>query len=133
MSPMPPPCPPGIGAPFFSSGISETSASVTGGPLKPGFGLSGDVQKSKISLLFCRGVKLLRLALGLRPGAGALRGLDHKVVGRVWLQVLHPDGVIVVAIRFLGAAPGRFRRFAQRIRSGSILHDAAARSIGGPC
>ena len=25
---MPPPCPPGIGAPFLSSGISETSASV---------------------------------------------------------------------------------------------------------
>src|SRR5206468_3105957 len=28
MSPMPPPCPPGIGAPFFSSGISATRASV---------------------------------------------------------------------------------------------------------
>jgi len=60
---MPPPCPPGIGAPFFSSGISETSASVTGGPLKPGFCLSGDVQTSRTTTQLTKLIVLMAWGL----------------------------------------------------------------------
>jgi len=43
-------------------------------------------------------MELLGLALRLRTSSRTLRRLDNKIVGRVRLQILEPNAVVIVAI-----------------------------------
>src|SRR5246127_1879000 len=83
-------------------------------------------------LLACRRVKLLRLALGLCTSSGTLGRLNPELVGRVRGQVLDPHAMVVVPVRLLCSAPRGLGGLVQGSWAGSILHDAAACSIGGP-
>src|SRR5712671_4370642 len=79
-----------------------------------------------------RGLELHNLALRSGTGALALSRLNREVVRGVGLEILDPDGVVIVAVRFLGAAPGLFGGLGQIIRVRAVANDAAAGGARGP-
>ncbi len=81
--------------------------------------------------LLGHGTELLWPALRFRAGSLPLSGLDHEIVSRIRLQIPEPDGVIVAA-GILVPAPRLFGGFRQSMRTGAILHDAAAGGVGRP-